>query len=129
MKKLLINTRSSQRGLTLISWMIVIVFALSQIIIAMNVLPVYLTDSTVKTVLEGLTTDTSATNMTTKELKQSVLKRLNISSVYSIKPEHVKVKKGRNENTIIVDYEPRGPILGNLEYIVHFKHEVKIKSR
>ena len=129
MKQLLINSRSNQRGLTLISWLVVIVFALSQIIIAMNVLPVYMTDSTVKTVLEGMTTDSSTGNMTTKELKSSVLKRLNISSVYSIKPENVKVKKGRNESTITVDYEPRGPILGNLEYIVHFKHEVKIKSR
>ena len=129
MKKLLINTQTNQRGLTLISWMIVIVFALSQIIIAMNVVPVYVTDSTVKSVLEGMTTDSSAMNMTTKELKSSVIKRLNISSVYSIKPEHVKVKKGRNENTITVDYEPRGPIIGNLEYIVHFKHEVKVKSR
>ncbi|VAW50582.1 hypothetical protein MNBD_GAMMA05-197 [hydrothermal vent metagenome] len=129
MKKRLINTRSNQRGLTLISWMVVIVFALSQVIIAMNVLPVYMTDSTVKTVLEGMTTDVSASNMTTKELKSSVLKRLNISSVYSIKPEHVKVKKGRNESTIIVDYEPRGAIIGNLEYIVHFQHEVKVKSR
>jgi hypothetical protein len=109
--------------------MIVIVFLLSQLIIAMNVLPVYMTDSTVKTVLEGLTTDISASNMTSKELKISVLKRLNISSVYSIKPEHVKVKKGRGVNTITVDYEPRGPIIGNLEYIVHFKHEVKVKTR
>jgi len=129
MKKLIKSTRTNQRGLTLISWMIVIVFLLSQLIIAMNVLPVYMTDSTVKTVLEGLTTDVSASNMTTKELKSSVLKRLNISSVYSIKPEHVKVKKGRDVNTIIVDYEPRGTLLGNLEYIVHFKHEVKIKTR
>jgi len=129
MKKLLKNTRTNQRGLTLISWMVVIVFVLSQLIIAMNVVPVYMTDSTVKTVLEGLTTDSSAVNMTTKELKSSVLKRLNISSVYSVKPEHVKVKKGRDENTITVDYEPRGPIIGNLEYIVHFKHEVKVRSR
>lgn len=127
MKKLLINTRTNQRGLTLISWLVVLVFLLFQIVIAMNVLPVYMTDSTVKTVLEGMTTDSSTGNMTTKELKSSVLKRLNISSVYSIKPEHVKVKKGRNGNTITVDYEPRGPLIGNLEYIVHFKHEVKIK--
>jgi len=129
MKKLLNNSRSNQSGLTLISWLVVIVFALSQIIIAMNVLPVYMTDSTVKTVLEGMTTDSSTSNMTTKELKSSVLKRLNISSVYSIQPANVSVKKGRNESTITVDYEPRGALLGNLEYIVHFKHEVKVKSR
>ena len=129
MKKLLINSRTDQRGMTLISWMIVIVFVLSQLVIAMNVLPVYMTDSTVKTVLEGMTTDINTSNMTTKELKSAVLKRLNISSVYSIRPEHVKVKKGRNENTITVEYEPRGTLAGNLEYIVHFKHEVKVKSR
>ena len=128
MKKIM-NTRSNQRGMTLISWIIVIVFLLSQIVIAMNVLPVYLTDSSVKSVLESMTTDSSVANMTTKELKLSVLKRLNISSVYSIKPEDVKVKKGRNENIITIDYEPRGSLIGNLEYIVHFQHETRIKTR
>ncbi|HHJ35343.1 MAG TPA: DUF4845 domain-containing protein [Gammaproteobacteria bacterium] len=95
----------------------------------MNVVPVYLTDSTVKSVLEDLPNDPKVGQMTKKELRDTVFKRLNISSVYSVTPSHIKVTKGRNVNIVTVEYEPRGTLIGNLEYIVHFKHEVKITTR
>ena len=120
---------SGQRGLTLISWLIVIVFLLFQAVIAMNVIPVYMTDSSVKKIMESLPGDTVARDATTKQLKGVVAKRLSINSVYAVKPENITVKKGRGENIVTIDYEPRGKLIGNLEYIVHFKHEARIPSR
>ncbi|MDT8283394.1 MAG: DUF4845 domain-containing protein, partial [Gammaproteobacteria bacterium] len=118
--KSLTNLRSAQQGLTMISWLVVIVFLLFQAVIAMNVIPVYLTDSTVKSIMEALPTDVTAKSASTKELQILVLKRLKMNNVYTIKVENIKVKKGRGENTVIIDYEPRGKLIGNLEYIVHF---------
>jgi len=123
------STRSSQRGLTMISWIIVIVFLLFQGVIAMNVIPVYMTDSSVKSIMKGLPNDATARNAGTKELKAVVAKKLSMNSVYTIKPEHIKVKKGRGENIVTIEYEPRGKLIGNLEYIVSFKHEAKVPSR
>ena len=123
------NPRSGQRGLTMISWMVVLVFLLFQAVIAMNVIPVYMTDSSVKSIMEGLPSDAVAQNATTKGLKPLVAKRLSMNSVYTVKPEHIKVKKGRAENIVTIEYEPRGKLIGNLEYIVSFKHEARVPSR
>lgn len=123
------NPRSGQRGLTMISWLVVIVFLLFQGVIAMNVIPVYMTDSSVKSIMEGLPSDAVAQNATTKGLKPLVAKRLSMNSVYTVKPEHIKVKKGRAENIVTIEYEPRGTLIGNLEYIVSFKHEARVPSR
>lgn len=123
------SPRSDQRGLTMISWLIVIVFLLFQAVIAMNVIPVYMTDSSVKKIMEDLPNDAAARDANTKQLVALVAKRLNINSVYSIELEHIKVKKGRGENIVTIEYEPRGKLIGNLEYIVSFKHEAKIPSR
>lgn len=123
------SPRSGQRGLTMISWLIVIVFLLFQAVIAMNVIPVYMTDSSVKKIMEDLPNDAAARDANTKQLVALVAKRLNINSVYSIELEHIKVKKGRGENIVTIEYEPRGKLIGNLEYIVSFKHEAKIPSR
>jgi len=123
------NPRSGQRGLTMISWMVVLVFLLFQAVIAMNVIPVYMTDSSVKSIMEALPSDAAAQNATTKELKPMVAKRLSMNSVYTIKPEHIKVQKGRAENIVTIEYEPRGKLIGNLEYIVSFKHEARVPSR
>ena len=120
---------SKQKGLTVISWIVVIVFLLFQGVIAMNVLPVYITDSSVKEIMAALPDDIKAREASTQELKNMVIKRLNINSVYSIKPEYIKVKKGRGENIVTIEYEPRGKLVGNLEFIVSFKHEARVTVR
>lgn len=119
----------NQQGLTMISMMVVIVFLLFQAVIAMNVIPVYMTDSNVKDVLERVDQDPKSTGMSAKELKNSVMKRLRLNSVYDIKPEYIKVKKGRGVNIVTIEYEPRGKLIGTLDFIVSFKHEVKIPIR
>lgn len=129
MKNSMTVTPYKQRGLTMISWMVVLVFILSQVVIAMNVIPVYMTDSTVAKIIENLPNDDAAKRANHRELKGLVLKRLNINSIYSIKPEYIKVKKGRNENIVLIEYEPRGTLVGSLDFIVSFKHEAIIKTR
>jgi len=129
MKKIITNSISNQRGLTLISWIVVIVFLLFQAVIAMNVLPVYMTDSTVATVMKELPNDEAARRASVKKLKGLVAKRLSINSVYTVKPENIKIKKGRGENIVIIEYEPRGKLIGSLDYIVSFKHEARIPTR
>ena len=129
MNKLSMTPMSQQRGLTMISWIVVIVFLLFQAVIAMNVIPVYITDSSVKNIMQSLPTDVNARDASTKELKGLVSKRLSINNVYTVKPEHIKVKKGRGENIVTIEYEPRGKLIGNLEYIVLFQHEARIPSR
>lgn len=129
MKKSMTNTRSNQRGITMISMMVLLIFFVSLAVILMNVLPVYLTDSTVDTVMKGLPNDDTAKRTSVKSLRGFVHKRLTINSVYSIKPEYIKVKKGRGENIVTIEYEPRGTLVGSLDYIVTFKHEARIKTK
>ena len=122
------KSAANQRGLTLISWIVIIVFLLFQGVIAMNVLPVYMTDASVKNILEKLPDDSVAKEKTPSELKTLILKRLSMNSIYTVKPEYIKVKKGRGENIVTIEYEPRGKLIGNLEYIVNFKHEARVKA-
>jgi len=120
---------NTQKGLTMISWLVVLVFLLFQGVIAMNVIPVYITDSSVKKIMSELPNDVKARETSASGLKVLLAKRLSMNSVYSIKAEHIKVKKGRGENIVTIEYEPRGKLVGNLEYIVSFKHEARILSR
>ncbi len=123
------KSMSTQKGLTMISWIVVIVFLLFQAVIAMNVLPVYITDSSVKKIMTELPNDAKAREASASGLKMLIVKRLSMNSVYSIKPDYIKVKKGRGENIATIEYEPRGKLIGNLEYIVSFKHEARVITR
>lgn len=128
MKQLLLTSKKSQYGLTFISWIVVIVFLLFQGVIALNVIPVYITDSSVTKIMQALPNDPKARGLTPRELKILVAKRLNINSIYDVTHENISIKKGRGVNIVRIDYEPRGTLIGNLDYIVTFEHEAEVPS-
>ena len=120
---------SNQRGMTLISWLVVIVFILFQVVMAMNIIPVYISDSSVKSIMKELPDDITAQEATAKELKTIIMKRLRVNNVSAVTSEDVVIKKGRAEHIVTIDYEPRGPLIGNLEFIVNFTHEAVVPMR
>jgi hypothetical protein len=79
--------------------------------------------------MKELPDDPKVRGVSAKALKIVILKRIRINSIYSIKPDDVKVKGGRDYNVATIEYEPRGKLIGNLEYIVSFKHEAKVPKR
>ena len=119
----------SQRGLTMISWLIIIAFLLFQGILAMNIVPVYITDSSISSMMKGLESDPSLADVTSKKLRDVIIKRLKINNVYDIKKDDIKIKKTKSGYHVTIDYEPRGKLVGNLDFIVSFKHEALISSR
>ena len=129
MKNTMASFRSKQRGLTMISWMVVLILFLFVAVMLMNILPVYMTDATVASVMEALPNDDSAKRSSAKNLRQLVHKRLTLNNVYDIKMNTIKVKKGRGENIVTIEYEPRGTLVGSLDFIVSFKHEARIQTR
>ena len=119
----------NQQGLTLISWLGILAVVLFNAIIALNVVPVYMHDHSVKTLMENLETDTSVRGATPKKIKEIITKRLRINNIYSIKKDHITIKKSKNDYIIFIEYEPRGKLVGSLDYIVDFKHEARVPIR
>ncbi|NNJ98152.1 MAG: DUF4845 domain-containing protein [Gammaproteobacteria bacterium] len=117
-----------QKGLTLISWLVIIAIVLFNGIIALNIVPVYISDHSVKTLMKNLEMDSTVRGGTAKALKQAITKRLRINNVYSVSKEHISVKKGKDGYLVKIKYEPRGKLIGNLDYIVTFKHEARIPA-
>ena len=120
---------NNQKGATLISWIALLALVLFNAIIAMNVVPVYMTDHSVKSLMAGLETDSELKGATPKKIKETVVKRLRINNIYDIKKDQITLKKSKNDYLVIIEYEPRGKLVANLEYIVHFKHEARIPAR
>lgn len=117
-----------QKGLTFISWLIILGIVLFNGIIALNIVPVYINDHSVKTLMRNLEMDSTVRGKTAKDLKQTITKRLRINNVYSVSKEHISVKKAKTGYLIRIEYEPRGKLIGNLDYIVTFKHEATIPA-
>ena len=119
---------NKQKGMTLISWLVLLGIVLFNAIIALNIVPVYINDQSVKSLMKNLETDTTVRGDSPKELKKTITKRLRVNNVYSVTKEHITIKKAKNGYLVIIEYEPRGKLMGNLDYIVTFKHEARVPT-
>jgi len=118
-----------QRGLTLLSWMVVIAFLLFQGIIAMKIIPVYLSDSSISSMMNTLPSDSSLSDASSSKIRDVIMKRLKINNIYTLSRDDILIQRAKGGYLVTIEYEPRGKLFGNLDFIISFKHEALITSR
>lgn len=117
-----------QAGFTLITWVIIIVVVGIEAVAALRIIPAYIDYATVKSVMDKLAKDPDSRNLTTNQLKRSLYERLNINNIRYIEDDKSALKMTKASDGIImkVNYEARGPIYANLEYVANFEYSVKV---
>lgn len=131
MKKQIMKKQSlkKQKGMTMISWAVVLVFVGFQFMLAIKIVPVFAEDHTIGGFWDNLGNEASLVGSTPEKIRGVILKRLKINNVYSLTRDDIKIKQSKGYYIVTVEYEPRGTIIGKLDYIVSFKHVAKIKAR
>ncbi len=131
MQKQFMKKRSmeKQKGMTLISWVVVLVFVGFQFMLAIKILPTFAEDHTIKTIWKELENDAAVVGLAPKRIKKHIMKKMKINNVYDFDMSTVKIKKSKGYYIVTTEYEPRGKIVGPLDFIVSFKHEAKVKAK
>ena len=115
-----------QRGLTAISWTIIIALVAIQGVMALRIIPVYLDFSTVKSIMKTVAEDNEARGKTPGQVRGMIFRRIQLNNIYGLDDKSFKFQQLSDAMQVSVHYESRGPIYGNLEFIATFDHEVKI---
>ena len=116
-----------QRGLTAISWILIIALGAFLGLIALKLIPIYLQAFNISTVVRQLPDEPFIGDKGPDEIRRSLIARLKINSVYDFNPKNIVIKKGLNSYLVDVSYEVREPVLGNVDIIVSFSNQVEIK--
>ena len=119
----------NQKGMTMISWLVVLVFVGFQFMLAIKIVPVFAEDHTVKTIWKGLESDTALVGVTPKRIKKTIIKKMKMNNVYGFDMSTVKIKKSKGYYIVTTKYEPRGKIMGPLDFIATFEHEARVRVR
>jgi hypothetical protein len=122
------SSLNKQRGMSMISWLIVIAFLLFQGIMAMRIIPVYINDASVSSVMKKLPGDSTLSNASVRVIRDTIEKRLKINNIYDIDRSDIVIKPARGGYDVTLDYESRGNLIGNMDYVISFKHEASIAS-
>ena len=115
-----------QRGMTLLGWVLVALVAMLFVLIALKLFPIYRDSLYIDTVLKDLSTDPEARNMSPAELTNTILKRLDINSVYNIQREDIYIEKTGDSKVVSVEYEVRTPFMGNIDFVVYFDKSTEV---
>ncbi len=109
-----------QRGLTMLSWLVVLGIAVFFILIGIKMVPTYMENHALQQVLTAMTNDIKVRQMSPAEMKKNFLKRLQINSVYEFDKKAITIKKEKFGTRFSVDYEVRKPVGGNVFIVMTF---------
>ncbi len=137
-----INSKK-QRGATLVSWLIVAGFGILVTSAVVKVAPYYLEFNSVKGFMKNLASEPGIKKANMRQLHSKIEKHLTVNSLYALEDAYynsrpgtrkdkktknpfklTKMKKGKNKRVLTVTYDVPQPWIGNLNFLIKFKHSV-----
>lgn len=116
---------STQSGLTLTSFLIVLAVVGFFLYVGMKLFPVYTEYYSVVTDMKGLASEPGIKQKSPEEVRNLLFRRFQISYVDSVKPENVKVTR-QNGYQLRVAYEVRRNLMYNLDFVAVFDKTVEL---
>lgn len=119
--------KKHQRGMTLISWMLVIGIAIFIGMVGIKSLPVYMNHYKVISILKNIAGQPGAADQTPRDISKSLEKRFDIDMVKHVTHKDVKVTgQPGNPRTMVLDYEVRVHMFYNVDAVYSFSENVPL---
>jgi Tfp pilus assembly major pilin PilA len=118
-----------QKGMTMLSWLVVLGILVFFVVIGIKMVPTYLENYSIKQVLTNMENDRKVRTMSAGEMKKAFMKRLKINSVYEFDRNSIKIKKEKFGTKFSVDYEIRKPVAGNVSIVMEFSESAMIPTQ
>ena len=119
--------KRTQRGMTLVGFIIVLAVVGVFAYIAMKLVPMYSEYYAVKQALKGLQQEPGIANRDPAKIQDLFFRRLYISYAENVKPANVKIARKDAGYLMTVDYEVRKPLIANLDVVGKFNTEQELR--
>ncbi|ABA58912.1 DUF4845 domain-containing protein [Nitrosococcus oceani] len=120
--------RKQQGGMSFLGWILVLALLALVGLGIMRLFPLYMEYFSVKTSLESLVNQPDLHAMGKTNIRNALLRRLDINDVAHVSKENIEIIKTRRTVTVAVDYEVRTPFLGNIDLMAHFNPLIEVSS-
>jgi hypothetical protein len=120
------NRIATQRGMTLLGFVIVLMIAGAFAFVAIRLFPVYSEYYSVVSAMRAMQKEPGIAAKSPEEVKGLLFRKFYISYVTTPKISDIKVTKRGGDTLLQVKYEKRGNLLYNLDYIAAFDKSVSL---
>ncbi|QRY81775.1 DUF4845 domain-containing protein [Pseudomonas sp. PDNC002] len=118
----------SQKGMSLLGWLVVLAVVAFLASTAFKIIPHYLDYYSIEKAITSVETDKAAEVRTVPEFYAYVNKALIINNIRDLKLEDaLDVQLENNEFRAHLKYEKREPLVQNVDLVVHFDKEFRVR--
>jgi Tfp pilus assembly major pilin PilA len=122
-----VSLQKQQRGLTLISWIVVIAIAVFLGLIGIKSLPVYMNHYKIVSIMNNVAGQPGVAEQSAAEIRKSFERRFDIDMVKHLDHKDVKVVGNPGgPRKIVAEYEVRIPMFYNVHAVYVFKEEIPL---
>ncbi|NVJ66220.1 MAG: DUF4845 domain-containing protein [Gammaproteobacteria bacterium] len=114
--------RNKVTGVTAAGWLIIVMVVLFFIYLAIKLIPVYMEYGSIKSSMTSLY-EQRVGNQTPGEIKKLFQRRLDVNDIEIIKGSDAVVTATPQGKVIVVEYEKKVHLFGNVSALVEFKNE------
>ena len=117
-----------QRGITMLSFVMVLIVIVIFAVIAMNLFPVYSEGFSVHSAMKSLAQEPNAASMSLPEAQKRLQKHFDIDYVDSVKGKDAKIEREKSGNILVMNYEVRKHLFYNLDFVAMFDYRVDMSG-
>ena len=115
-----------QRGMTLISFLLLLGLLGVTAVVLVRVAPIYFQHYMIRSTLQSLADDRDLGSKTREEIYELLRRRWEINDIEEVTTRDVKLERTDDSLKVKLRYDVVRPILGNLDVLVHFDDAVEI---
>ncbi|MDH1340582.1 DUF4845 domain-containing protein [Ectopseudomonas oleovorans] len=118
----------SQQGLSILGWLVVLAVVAFFASTAFKMLPHYMDYMSLEKIITSVETDKAADVRTVGEFYNHVSKGMQVNNIRDLNLRDVlKVTQENNEFRAHLKYEKREPLIENLDLVVNFDKELRVR--
>ncbi|MDF3931487.1 DUF4845 domain-containing protein [Pseudomonas citronellolis] len=122
------NYAGSQKGMSLLGWLVVLALVAFLASTAFKIIPHYLDYYSIEKAITAVETDKAADVRSVPEFYAYVDKALTINNIRDLNlQDALSVEQDNNEFRAHLKYEKREPLIENLDLVVHFDKEFRVR--
>ena len=122
-------SRSSQRGLTLLSFLVTMAVAIVLGTLALRLLPAYLNNYKIKSSLEALQSQPEWASRSREDIIGSLQKHWDVDSVDDVTARDIAITREGRNTRVRVAYDVTRPFFRNIDLVIHFDEAIEAAER
>ena len=120
--------RQSQRGVTLIGWIILLIPVAILVLAAIRLTPIYLNYFSVSKYMATVASENKGETSSADGLRNSLDKHFQVGYIDHPSAKDIDVHREGSHWVMIADYEDVAPLLGNVSLLAQFHRRVELQQ-